>query len=509
MNRLSWSFARIRNHLFQSASFFYISNRLPWLIICLGIVLRFAQYLFNRSLWLDESFLALNITNRSFSELVQSLDYYQGAPVGFSMLERLAVQVFGNSEYALRLFPLLSGVISLFLFYGVAKQCIKPKAVPIALGLFAISDPLIYYSSEVKQYSSDVAIALLLFLVTFHILARELTAPRIALFGVLGATAIWVSYPSVFILAGVGVSLTSFYLGKRDWVRIGSLSIAYSLWALSFVVLYFVSLRSLSSNKVLLDYWSNAFLPFPPLDFSWFINTFFGIFENPAGLSLSGIAALTFLIGCISMFFEKRERFFALISPALLTLLASGFQKYPFKGRLLLFIVPSLLLLIAEGAGQIRDRTRHNSTVIGTVLMGLLFLHPLYFASHRLVRPRTKEEIKPVISYVREHKQDEDVLYLYYASQYAFKYYSGRYGFNDSDYIVGVGSDNWRDYISDLDKLCGNKRLWLLFSHTSKQEKERFFLAYLDSVGTRLDSFKSAGAAVYLYDLSEEGKIDK
>jgi len=138
------------------------STKLVWFIIAYGILLRLTQYLSNSSLWLDESRLALNIVNRSFSQLLQPLDYGQGAPLGFLILEKAAVRLLGSSEYALRFLPLLCGVVSLLLFYRLAAQSISPKAVPIALGLFALSGPLIYYSSEVKQYSSDVAAAVLL-----------------------------------------------------------------------------------------------------------------------------------------------------------------------------------------------------------------------------------------------------------------------------------------------------------------------------------------------------------
>ena len=78
------------------------------------------------------------------------------------MVQRASVQLFGPNEYALRLFPLLCGLASLFLFYYLAKKCLNRKAVPIAIALFAILLPLIYYSSEAKQYSSDVAVALCL-----------------------------------------------------------------------------------------------------------------------------------------------------------------------------------------------------------------------------------------------------------------------------------------------------------------------------------------------------------
>jgi hypothetical protein len=512
---------KIGKELSQRVSLLYDSKRFLWGIICLGIVLRLAQYLFNRSLWLDESLLALNIINRSFSELLQPLDYNQGAPIGFLIVEKLLVQVFGDSEYVLRLFPFLCGIVSLFLFFKVTTDYIGIKAVPVALGLFAISDRLIYYSSEVKQYSSDLVIALLIYVMMVYIQSKRLTVSRIALFGVVGAIAIWFSHPVVFVLAGVGAGLTLFCVGRKEWRKTGRFSVAYSLWALSFGASYFVSLRNLSNNESLLNFWADAFMPFPPSsfsDFGWFVSTFLNIIAE-LGLSLSklkevslselkdlsfvSIAALTFLVGCVSMSFEKKEGSFVLISPALFALLVSGFHKYPFHARFLLFTVPSLLILIAEGAEQIRDKTVH---VLGTALIGLLVAHPLLSAGYHLIKPRTFEEIKPVLGHIREHWQDGDVLYLYHASQYAFKYYSGSYGFRDDDYIVGISSkSNWQNYVSDLDKLRGNRRVWILFSHVFYRKgsgEEKFFLQHLDSIGIRLDSFKSAGAAVYLYDLS-------
>lgn len=78
--------------------------------------MQLSQYLYNRSLWADEAVLALNIVNRSYLELLQPLDYDQAAPIGFLIVEKFAVQLFGDNEYSLRLFPLLSGIISLLLF---------------------------------------------------------------------------------------------------------------------------------------------------------------------------------------------------------------------------------------------------------------------------------------------------------------------------------------------------------------------------------------------------------
>ena len=129
-------------------------RRLSWAAVTVGCLLRIVQYLFDRSLWMDEAYLSLNVLHRSFAGLCRALDYHQGAPIGFLLLEKSAVLWWGGSEYVLRLLPLLGGIASVLLFYKLANKVLPANAVPIAVGLFAISPTLIYYSAEVKQYSS-------------------------------------------------------------------------------------------------------------------------------------------------------------------------------------------------------------------------------------------------------------------------------------------------------------------------------------------------------------------
>src|SRR5882724_6528116 len=129
------------------------------LAITLGALLRLALYLRNRSLWYDEALLALNILHRPFAGLFDTLDYHQGAPIGFLLLEKLATTIGGGSEFVLR-FMLL---------------------------LFGINEPLIYYSSEVKQYSCDVAITLFLLWAIVRFLHSEMRVRSFCEMGLLGA----------------------------------------------------------------------------------------------------------------------------------------------------------------------------------------------------------------------------------------------------------------------------------------------------------------------------------
>jgi hypothetical protein len=483
-----------------------------WAIIAFGALLRLVPYLFNRSLWLDECLLALNIINRTFAQLLRPLDYYQGAPVGFLMVERAAVQGIGSSEYALRLFPFLCGIASLLLFYRLAKVTVSPQAVPIALGLFATSDHLIYYSSEAKQYSSDVAIALSLLLAAIFYQSCRLTAMRAFLFGLLGATLIWFSHPSMFVLAGIGASMALFCFVEKQWARLGSLMIAFSMWAFSLVVCYLISLRHLSADATLLNYWSSSFPPSRLLSVAaveWLVSTCFAIFKSPVGLELSGLAAFIFLVGFVSMSSNKKHTLLLLMSPVPFTFIAAAFHKYPFSGRLLLFLAPALLLVIAEGAKQIWCKTRVEAPVIGTCLIGLLFFYPALFSIHHLIQPRAREEIKPVLNHVKEHQRAGDVLYVHRGAVPGFRYYAPRLGLSGMRAVLGIYSkDNWEAYEKDINQVRGPGRIWFLFSHTDVDtgsiDEDKLFLYFLDKRGKHTDSFKSIGAAVYLYELDRD-----
>src|SRR5262249_23748234 len=159
---------------------------------------------------------ALNILRRSPSELLKPLDYHQGAPFGFLLVEKAAALGFGTSETVLRLVPFLSAVLSMILFVIVSRRFLAPVGAMIAVALFSISDHLIYYSAEAKQYSSDVAVCTLLFLLAGYVLERDVGIARVVIVSVIGAIALWCSQPAAFVLAAVGVSWLADALFRRD-----------------------------------------------------------------------------------------------------------------------------------------------------------------------------------------------------------------------------------------------------------------------------------------------------
>src|SRR4249920_244244 len=82
-----------------------------WAFLVAGIAFRLIQFRAARSLWLDESMLALNIASRSLGELLRPLDYNQVAPPLFLWLSRLSIRLAGTNEMALRAWPMLAALL--------------------------------------------------------------------------------------------------------------------------------------------------------------------------------------------------------------------------------------------------------------------------------------------------------------------------------------------------------------------------------------------------------------
>ncbi len=498
---------------------------LPWLFISIGIFFRLAQFFSDRSLWFDEVLISLNIINKPFIELLEPLDYYQGAPAGFLFVEKILVNIFGNSEYTLRAFSLFCGISSLFIFNRLAKACLTPASALIATALFTISDPSIFYSSEVKQYSGDVTVTLLLLLIALKIEeTTEIRFPKLVLFGVIGAALLWFSFPAIFILISTVVTLLVISFIQKNKEKSKAVLFCSLFWIIGLLILYKIHLCKLNPIGIQLfpDY---AFMPLP-LDVTWFNALAIRIFKF-LELSTYGIPQILFLIGTISFFKRKKTLFFIFLATVLQILLASAFHLYPLGNRLLLFITPLIILFIGEGISLIVNKPWPKYSIILIVLVCLLFWNPVSVVVNDLINPRTLFEIKPVLKYIKEHSTKSDILYVYSNAQYAFKFYAKNYGFNDKfevdpsqfysslktkrwiekkGYMTIVNGGNNKNFTDSISKLKGYKRVWILFAEVIRKEQEPLVLKYLNETGVMLLNFQRPGARVYLYDLSSKGK---
>jgi hypothetical protein len=484
-------------------------------IIFLGAVLRVRQYLTNRSLWYDEALLALNILHHPLREIFQPLEYHQGAPIGFLLLEKLAVLLAGKagrSELALRIVPLAAGVGALFLFRHVARLFVSARAVVPALALFALCPSLIYYSSEVKQYSSDVSTTLALLWMLFQLVDSPLT-PRLLLgCGAMGAGAVWFSHPASFVLAGAGGALIVATLWHHQWRRLGQLATAFAAWGTSFLICYFLSLRHLARDQSLWNYWNGAFPPHPLWSrkaCSFLIDNFYTAFSVPAGL-IAVLGAALFIVGCAQLA-RQRPLVFSLLSASIaVMLLAACLGRYPLEARLLLFLTPILLMAVAEGAIRCAELSQRRSPFLGIALMVLLLGRPVWTASKDLMQPPRLGDFKPALRYVLSRQRPGDDWYVYYGSKCQLAYYAELYELPPRNIRFGATcGDDAACYAADLAPVGG--RTWVLLSHIVIDhgvDEGNVLVGQFSAIGAQLEGYRTRGGRAYLYDLKKPRQID-
>ena len=265
---------------------------------------------------------------------------------------------------AARSFPLVCGVASMFLFRAAARRFLLPHAVPIAVGLFALSDWLIYYSAELKQYSCDLALTLVgLLLAAGPTPADRRRRGGCWRWGPSARSGVWFSYPLAFVLAGVGTYLLGTAAIRRDVRGVLGLAAVGLAWAASFAACFVVSHGILSKERFIWDWWDFAFLPLPPrsmAELKFDVRQLVNVFDSPAdvktplGPIVTAILASALAIaGAVPLCGDGRAACICWPPPLAFVLAASALHQYPFHGRLLIFLVPSVQMLVGQGAAAI------------------------------------------------------------------------------------------------------------------------------------------------------------
>jgi hypothetical protein len=514
--------------------------------VALGLAFRAIQYAADRSLWFDEAALSLNILHRSAAELTRTLDFAQAAPLGFLELEKLATHAFGDGEPALRLLPFICGLASVPLFAVLALRILRPAPALLATLLFACAVGPVYYASEAKQYSGDVAVAIGLALLATLIVDDALSGSGKVAASLAGVAAMSLSHASVFVAGGIALTLAVRALLRRDRRAFEAFA-ATAPWALMGIfVVAFTSARVTRLETVIRSspgaYGHGSSVGSQA---NWISDVASGLIRS-MGYSEGARSPERYLhwpflalalVGAVGLARRRPTSGAFLLLPFAVTWVASALNKYPIFDRTVLFLVPATVLFIAEGAAVLVRAARWRILRVGTagVLAAAVLLVPLVHAVEHSVDPLQHEEIKQALGYVRSHWHRGDALFVDRGTRFALRYYldcscldaaevrgpgltwrfgetSGGHGrqpmpLRDVDPRFVLGRLDVRTpgtFANQLHGLEGRRRVWVLYTHSSNQSAAQRIAATvrtLARVDRRLASFEAVGAHVYLYDL--------
>jgi len=365
-----------------------------------------------------------------------------------------------------------------------------------------------------------MAVVLLLYL-GFRALNDDATNREFWTLGWVGFLLIWISHPAAFLVSGIGLTLFFVKLVKRDFPSLPRILGLGAAWTLSFGLNYLVSLRTLAADETLKQYWKNAFMPLPPWrDWGWFLKTYdvsllrysaFGFQDAPLPALLAALA----LVGVLALLFRNWRMLLMLAAPLGMASIASMMGIYPIRGRLALFLLPFFFFLLAEAFRLLYALLRKwHWGIAGAAYLTLsifILWMPFKITLQNFRSPRLGAHIKPVMVYVAENRDIEDVVYIYHGARPSFNYYAPFYGLDQGNVITGIDLANAQAleqfYKHVGNKLDGNPRVWVIFSHIvdcggCEGDMETFYVNYLNEYGDILDEYRASGASVYLYDFS-------
>ena len=359
-----------------------------WFFVILGILIRLVRYLVDYPIWHDEAFLTCSLWDRDYVNLLRPLDYGQVAPWLFLAIERTIVIALGYSELTLRLFPTICSILSVLLFFQLARRLLSGQAQVLAVAVFATSYYLVRHGAEIKPYATDMLASLILLTMAVEWLRDPASSRWLWMMSGLAPILVAVSYPVVFVAGGISVALVpSVIRSGRRAVRLGWM--VFNLLLVAAFVSVYLSCAVFQAAAILENYrdgcWAESF---PPLDRPWMLPIWLleihtgRMMAYPVG-DKNGASAVTFLCvlaGGVTLYRQGRKTPLAiLLAPFGLGLFAAFLGRYPYGGapRITLYLAPAICLLaglgLAELLSQISRPTLHWLVPLGVlVILGML-----------------------------------------------------------------------------------------------------------------------------------------
>ena len=151
-----WLFVAYLLYFFNKDKFKFKLNQKCYfiifsLILILGAILRINEITYH-PLWLDEIYTK-TVAISSFKSCFQDA----GNPPIFYILEFIVSEILNNSDFYLKLIPLISGVLFPFGIYLIFKNINKPSAF-LMMFLASINTINIYHSQEIRSYSLSMTL---------------------------------------------------------------------------------------------------------------------------------------------------------------------------------------------------------------------------------------------------------------------------------------------------------------------------------------------------------------
>jgi hypothetical protein len=243
-----------------------LAARLAVLIAVTGAGLLVYQWLGARPMWVDEEMIALNLRDRTLTQLATPLWLDQSAPFGWLALERMMLVTFGSSEVALRFVPVAFGVCFMAATVWIGRRWMNPVGAAMFALLCSFGQWVTFHCLELKHYSADMFFGLVIPAMAAWAIDAEpenaqSTFRRTIIWWLVAAAGQWFSNGALLVTPACALVLACVLWRRAGWSRAWRMALVGTVWVLSFGVHYAVSLRHALASQFLTDYWAGAMPP--------------------------------------------------------------------------------------------------------------------------------------------------------------------------------------------------------------------------------------------------------
>lgn len=398
------------------------------LIFTIGIILRL--WIINQSFWWDEIWSTLPYAKAErFWTTISTLGYYFNNHIFYSILCRITIKLFGESEWSVRLPSLLFGISTFWVIYYAGAKLFSHRVGLVAAFLLAISPIHIDHSAEARGYSLLAFFSLVSTLCFFF----ALQSGKRSLWVLFCLSAFFGFYSHTFMLIPALVQFLTFvilFLVKplcsrctlsRENIR--PYFIALCITTVAVVIFYLPIFPSFISNIKKVQHVDSY--PFPFL-YDLACSIFPG-FSNFPGI----IFYTALLVGSWASLYRKNMLFFLytlllLLLPPLLYVSAKPgflFERY------FISLLPFAVLLISHGIDClcrfVFPGNRFFQMTIVIACLSFITANSLPSLEHVITLPRQnyKEAIKYAEREIKKHGGKGSIIAIGYAGSH-FKYYA-------------------------------------------------------------------------------------
>ncbi len=385
----------------------------PWIAVTgLAAALRLL-HLGAKSFWLDEGSTFV-IVHRDWASFWHLLWSHEGNMAFYYVLMRLWLRL-GASEFAIRSFSALAGIVTVPLIYLLGKRLFDSRVGLVSALLLAVQTAHVEYSQEARGYSLAVLLCTLSFLFLHDALMRRSGASW-ALYVAASVLAVYTQFLAALIILAEAVSLLACPREKIRWRHVATAAAAIVLFCVPAVIF-------VSTNDVGQLAWV------PPLSFRQVHHAVTLLTGNGLILVLYAPFLLFGVLSAIRPASTPQSMTSRWNSALVLTwflvpimlLLVLSLVKPLFAPRFLLMCVPAAVLLTAFGLSKVRP-VWVNVPIIAAILVTSAASLSTYYS-------KPKEDWRGVTKYVLSSARPDDALVL--CDSAAFDYY--RYRLQDSN----------------------------------------------------------------------------